>query len=439
MAYIQIVIVGAGIAGLATAISISQKAKHEILILESSPVLTEAGAGVQINASASRLLSNWGLKEHFEAVATRPDFLEIRRYADNELLGLIPSNVKRYSERVRGSPHWLVHRVDYQRILADAAIANGVKIRFGQKVANIDIENVKIMLADGSTVRADLIIGADGIHSRVRRSIPALTEYVPRKTENFCYRALIPRENMMHNAATRSLIDIRNQQAWAGQDTHIVAYPIANGKLYNMVMMVPNQGEAPLAKYNEPGDVVEMRKVFKDYNDTVKAVLDAVDSCAKWTIAELPPLPTWSSENGRVVLVGDACHAMSPHAASGATASLEDAEILGLCLATWQNVEDLPRASTEYEHLRKPRCERVQEISRENGTTFSMPDGPAQRARDQAFRAQRIALEKQLAEDAPLVVPEEDMTKQYPHPSVVQWLVGHNITEEAQAYLRRRS
>ncbi|OCT51560.1 6-hydroxynicotinate 3-monooxygenase [Cladophialophora carrionii] len=439
MASIQIVIVGAGIAGLATAISISQKTKHGILILESSPVLTEAGAGVQINASASRLLSTWGLKERFEAVATRPDFLEIRRYDDFELLGLIPSNVKSYSERVRGSPHWLVHRVDYQRILADAAMARGVKIRFGQKLADIDIENVTIMLADGSTLRADLIIGADGIHSRVRRSIPALTKIVPRRTENFCYRALIPRETMMQNASTRGLIENRNQQAWAGQDTHIIAYPIANGRLYNLVMMVPDQGEAPLGKYNEPGDVTDMRKVFKGYNDTVKAVLDAVDSCAKWVIAELPPLPRWSSENGRVILVGDACHAMSPHAASGATASLEDAEVLGLCLATCQGVEDLPRAAADYEHLRKPRCERIQEISRENGTTFSLPDGPAQRARDQAWLAHRMALEKQLAEDAPLLVPEEDMTKQYPHPSVVQWLVGHNITEEAEAYLRRQS
>jgi salicylate hydroxylase len=435
----HIIIVGAGIAGLATAISISQKTNHGILILESSLFLTEAGAGVQINASASRLLSNWGLKEHFEAVATRPDFLEIRRYDDFELLGLIPSNVKRYSERVRGSPHWLVHRVDYQRILADAAIANGVKIQFGRKVVDVDVENVNIVLADGSTLKADLIIGADGIHSRVRRSIPALTKIVPRSTENFCYRALIPRETMMRNAITRGLVENRNQQAWAGQDTHIIAYPIGSGKLYNLVMMVPNQGEAPLGKYNEPGDVIEMRKVFKDYNDTIRAVLDAVDSCAKWTIAELPPLPTWSSENGRVVLVGDACHAMTPHAASGATASLEDAEVLGLCLATCQNVEALPRVAADFEHLRKPRCERIQEISRENGTTFSLPDGPAQQARDKAWLAHRIALEKQLAEDAPLVVPDEDMTKQYPHPSVVQWLVGHNITEEAQTYLRSQS
>ncbi|KAJ9607730.1 hypothetical protein H2200_007808 [Cladophialophora chaetospira] len=438
MASFQIIIVGAGIGGLATALSISQKTKHKILVLESSPVLTEAGAGIQLNASASRLASNWGLTEQFEAVATRPDFVEIRRYDDFELLGLIPANVKGYSERVRGSPHWLVHRVDYQKILADAAVANGVKLEFAQKVVDVDVDAITITLADGRTLRADLIIGADGIHSRVRRSIPSLRNIAPRKGESFCYRALIPREKMLENPSTTALIDNQSQQAWAGQDKHIIAYPIAKGELYNLVMMVPDRGDAPLGRYNEPGDVDEMREIFKDYSDTAKAVLNAIDHCAQWIIAELPPLPTWSSLNRRTVLVGDACHAMTPHAASGAMASLEDAEVLGLCLATCSGVDDIPRAIADYEHLRQPRCERIQEISRANGSTFSLPDGPMQQARDKVWLAQKVALEKQLANDAALEVPEEDMTKQYPHPSVVQWLVGHNITQEAQVYLETR-
>ncbi|EXJ68259.1 uncharacterized protein A1O5_08874 [Cladophialophora psammophila CBS 110553] len=438
MASFQIIIIGTGIAGLATAISLSQKTQHQILILESSSVLTEAGAGIQCSAAASRVLSSWALREEFEAVATCPDFTEIRRYEDDELIGLIPANVNDYSTRLRGFPHWLVHRVDYQKILADAATTRGVKIDFGQKVVAIDVDNVEVTLASGRSLRADLIIGADGIHSRTRRSIPALKDVVPRRTENYCYRALIPREEMLKNPVTATLIDNQSQQAWAGQFKHIISYPIAKGKFYNLVMTVPDHGDAPLGQYNEPGDVSEMRQVFKDFNETVQAVLDTIDSCAKWVLADLPPLPTWSSPNGRVILVGDACHAMAPHAASGAATSLEDAEVLGLCIATCNGIADLPRAAKDYEHLRRPRCERIQEISRENATTFALPDGPMQEARDQIWRAQKAMLEKQLQEDTPLAIPAEDMAQQFPHPALVQWLVGHDIIEEARTHLATR-
>jgi 2-polyprenyl-6-methoxyphenol hydroxylase-like FAD-dependent oxidoreductase len=130
---------------------------------------------------------------------------------------------------------------------------------------------------------------------------------------------------------------------------------------------------------------------------------------------------------------------MTPHAASAAMTALEDAEDLGLCTATCKSAADLSWAMEDYEHLRKRRCERIQEISRENATTFSLPDGHAQQASDMAFRAQKDALEKQLlVEDTHLVIPEEDMTKQYPHPSVVQWLVGHDVTKEANAYFSSR-
>ena len=176
---------------------------------------------------------------------------------------------------------------------------------------------------------------------------------------------------MLQNCVSTLLIDDPGQHVWTGQDTHIIAYPIARGKPLDLVMMVPDDMKSPVGRYNEPGDVNEMRHVFKGYHDTIRVVLDTVDNCAKWVIAELPPLPTWSSQNKRVVLVGDACHAMTAHAASGAMASLEDAEVLGLCLATCKTVEDLPDAREDYFRLRKTRCERIEGRSRENAMTFS--------------------------------------------------------------------
>ena len=122
MASLHIVIIGGGIAGLATAISLSQKSKHHILILEGNSSLTEAGAGIQITSNASRILCKWGLREGFEAIATVSDFMEIRRYGSDQLIGLVPANVQSYAERVWNFPHWLVHRIDYQKLLAEAAM-----------------------------------------------------------------------------------------------------------------------------------------------------------------------------------------------------------------------------------------------------------------------------------------------------------------------------
>ncbi|KAH0844730.1 hypothetical protein AYO21_01950 [Fonsecaea monophora] len=438
MATFKIIIIGTGIAGLATALSISQKTKHEILILESSPILTEAGAGIQCSPAATRILSGWGLRDQFEAIAVLPDLMEIRRYEDNDLLGLSFINIKDYSVLMRGFPHWFVHRVDYQKILADAVTKRGVKIEFGQKVVAVDVEEVKVTLEDGRSLDADLIIGADGIHSRTRRSIPGLQDIVPRRVDHYCYRAIVPREKMLKNPLTAALLENDSLQVWAGEFKHLIGYPFANGRFYNLVLTVPDDGEAPLGRYNEPGDVSEMQQVFKDFNDTVQAVLNAVDDCAKWVLAELPPLPSWSSPNGRVVLVGDACHAMVPHAASGAVASLEDAEVLGLCVATCRKVADLPRATKDYQHLRKPRAERIQEISRQNTTTFNLPDGPKQQDRDRIWRAQKAVAEKQLQEGFEVAALEEDKNQVFPHPAVVQWLVGHNVIEETKRYLASR-
>ncbi|KIX08162.1 uncharacterized protein Z518_02818 [Rhinocladiella mackenziei CBS 650.93] len=436
MSTLHIVIVGAGIAGLAAAISISQKAKHDILICESNPTLTTTGAGIHITSSASRLLCNWGLREKFEDIATVPDYMDVRRYGDDRLIGLVPSNIRGHAERVWGFPHWLVHRIDYRKILADAATAEGVKIQFGQKVVAIDAEEGRPTLEDGKILTADLIIGADGIHSRTRRSLSAVKDVVPHRASCYCYRALIPRERMLSNPLTAALMTNENQLTWMGPFKHIVAYPVAAGSLYNITIVISDDSDAPIGLYDEPGDVMQMRNDIKDWNEAVTTMLDMIDSCAKWTIADLPPLPTWTSPNGRVILLGDACHAMAPHAASGAATGVEDAEILGHFLVQCKDVRDLARAARSYQDLRQGRCERIQEVSRQNANTFSIPDGPEQQARDRMLQYGKEALEEQLAEDIPWTIPQPDATKPFPHPDFLMWLCGYDAAKEAKTQLR---
>lgn len=132
-------------------------------------------------------------------------------------------------------------------------------------------------------------------------------EPVPFK--QYTYRAMVPRERMLSNPITAPLMTSRHSEAWVGPGQLVLAYPVASDTLYNVAVPVPRPSDAPLASWNEPGDVEAMRALFQGFAPVVTTLFSLVDSCAKWTIGDLPPLKTWVSESGRLVLVGDAAHA----------------------------------------------------------------------------------------------------------------------------------
>jgi salicylate hydroxylase len=162
-------------------------------------------------------------------------------------------------------------------------------------------------------------------------------------------------------------------------------------------------------------------------------VVGLVEKCAKWTIAELPSLNTWSSSTGRAVLLGDAAHAMSPHAAQGGAMAIEDAAVLDECLRFFDT--NLSVAVKAYEAIRRPRVERVQEIARGNGDMFVLPDGQEQEQRDVHFLALMdtydFELEKIGREGLKAKAkPKADMNATWPSPAALMWLHGYDAVEE---------
>jgi salicylate hydroxylase len=280
--------------------------------------------------------------------------------------------------------YWLIHRADYQRILFDAAKENGVTIRLGSPIESVDEIGPTVILKNGEKLKADIVVGADGIRSRTRKSILKDQDVEAVDSPNCAYRATVPANIMLSDPAIAHLMVDLNASCWIGHKRHIMAYPIRNGELYNMVLSHP--GKASVGKWNEPGDLKEMKTHYSNFDPTITRVLEHVTVCLKWKLAALPPLPKWVSDSGRVVLIGDAAHGMVPYLAQGAATSIEDGAALAECLDRAKDINDVPTLLRVFQAIRKPRCEIIQKGSLANGEIWHMPDGPEQEQRDRDMK-----------------------------------------------------
>jgi 2-polyprenyl-6-methoxyphenol hydroxylase-like FAD-dependent oxidoreductase len=231
-------------------------------------------------------------------------------------------------------------------------------IGLGKKLVGLDDRGGRVTLTfeDGDTAEADAVVGADGVHSIVRDLI--IGPDAPIHKGRIAYRAVFP-------SALMDGRDIGNSRTkWWGTDRHIVIYYTRPDKseIY-FVTSVPEPAEwLTRESWSAKGDVRELRKAYDGFHPDVRIVLESCPDCHKWAILEREPLPKWS--DGRVVLLGDACHPMTPYMAQGAATAIEDAAVLARCLADTDG--DIRTAFTRYEWHRKPRTSRIQAISSAN-------------------------------------------------------------------------
>ena len=274
-----------------------------------------------------------------------------------------------------------------------------------------------------------------GIRSVTRPFILGDSEASPRSFRELAYRAVIPASVMASDPETAALLASGTGNAWFGPGRAMITYPVARGKLFNVAVSAPRRNGALADKWTEVGDVAEFRALMNDFCPMVQKILSHVETCATWTLAEIPSLITWS--RGKAVLVGDAAHAMSPLVGQGAGMCIEDAAVLGECLDSLSDSAALPPALRKFGDLRRPRVERVAELGRLNAVSSTLSDGKEQEARDERFRAVSSqsgsttvpVYENGLRERSR---PKPDMNQQWGQPGLMMWLYGFDAIEDAK-------
>lgn len=347
----KIAIVGAGMGGLAAAGALRQLGV-EVSVFEQAKRFARIGAGIQMLPNSCHVLKGLGVLDRLRAIAFAP-YSHLNREWDT---GVIKRELP-MPEDLYGAPFLCMHRADLHDALYSAVDPNSVHL--GKELVGLDQTGgmVTLSFADGTKATADAVIGADGVHSLVREIVVGQDKPIHRG--RIAYRAVF-------DAALLKGGDIGpSRTKWWGPDRHIVMYYTTKDRsqLY-FVTSVPEPAEwITKESWSAKGDVHELRAAYEGFHPEVRMVLDACPDCHKWAILERDPLPNWS--DGNVVLLGDACHPMTPYMAQGAATSIEDAVVLARCLAA-KDFDDLPGAFRMFEATRKPRTSRIQAISSAN-------------------------------------------------------------------------
>jgi salicylate hydroxylase/6-hydroxynicotinate 3-monooxygenase len=351
---LNIAIVGAGIGGLAAA-ALLRRAGHEVQVYEQAGRFARVGAGIQMAPNAMKVLRLLGVEDRLCSHAFQADFAISREWDSGRETSRLPLGES--VARQFGAPYLFLHRADLHAAIAD--IVPPQIVHLSMKLAAVDQtrDSARLRFVDGSEVRADAVIGADGVHSLVRETL--LGPEKPRFTGRVAYRTTYAADRLRGV----DLAPVRTK--WWGPDRHMVVYFVtrARDELY-FVTSVPERAEwITPESWSAKGDLDELRAAYAGFHPEVQAILQACPEVYKWGLFERDPLPRWS--DGRIALLGDACHPMTPYMAQGATSALEDAAILSRCLDGVE-ADGLSEAYGLYEAIRKPRASAIQAGSSAN-------------------------------------------------------------------------
>ncbi len=347
---LNIGIVGGGVGGLTAAIAL-QRQGHTVTVYEQSAKYMRVGADINLTPNAMLALDGLGVGEVARRTGAQPTFRISRDWDTGKETSRLPMSSA--AQERYGAPQLTIHRADLLTALAQAFPQENMKFSKRLRSLEQDSDGVRLYFEDGASATHDAVVGADGIHSRVRAAL--FGEESPRFTGVVSFRSVVPSANVQH------VPEIEAFTKWWGPNpqSQIVTFPLNRGQ-DTFVFATTGQASWHEESWTSEGDVHELRSFYKDFHPDARALLDACTSVLKSALYERNPLPEWS--RGRVTLMGDACHPMLPFMAQGAGMAIEDGVVLGRCL-----VGDDPTAEMKrYEQARQDRTARIQIGSRGN-------------------------------------------------------------------------
>ncbi|WP_262296382.1 FAD-dependent monooxygenase [Microvirga sesbaniae] len=359
MTGLSIAVVGAGIGGLTASLALARQG-HAVTLIERRTGFSEVGAGLQLSPNASRILIRLGLGAALRRVATEPRRVVVRAIRSGEPIGQVALGAF-LRERFE-APYWVVQRADLQTILLDAVRSEpGVRLVMGRSVETVEDGPGEARLAWVSaggareTHAADLILGADGVWSKVRRALG--DDSPPAYRGHVAWRATLARDAVPAELAGDET------GLWLGPKGHVVHYPIAGARLVNVVAV--ERTATPVDGWAAPGHRDALLGHYASAAPALRALLSGPREWLRWSLFDHP---AGRLAGGRIALLGDCAHPVLPFLAQGAALAIEDAATLASLLGPER--PDLARALASYEAQRLARVRRVQREARRNGRVY---------------------------------------------------------------------
>jgi 6-hydroxynicotinate 3-monooxygenase len=344
----RIAVIGAGLGG-ATAAALLQREGFEVRLYEQARAFERIGAGIHVSANVMKVLAHLGADDRLSRIGIHPDAFTSRKWDTGEVLFELP--LGETGEQKYGAGYITVHRSDLH-----AAVLDKVKpgsIAFGKRLVDVKLDRTAVHLkfGDETAAEADVVIGADGVNSKLREAVAGPSK--ARLTGAVAHRAIYP-------STLLAGMELRNCTKWWGPNSHILIYYIeqSRNEIY-LVTSAKGEWHSPAAWEVCPRE--EVMRAFAGFHPEVRRVIETAPELTKWPILDIKPIDKWSA--GNLVLLGDACHAITPYMASGAAMAIEDAAVLARCML---QSDDSAAAFALYEANRMPRVRKVQMISAEN-------------------------------------------------------------------------
>ncbi|MDI6029138.1 FAD-dependent monooxygenase [Corticibacterium sp. UT-5YL-CI-8] len=369
MRKLKVGIIGGGIGGVALSASLGAQ-DIEAHIFERAPAFGEVGAGIQMTPNAVKILTALGTFDALQKVSFLPQNIIGRDWKTARVMWRTP--LAQDCPRLYGAPFFHVHRADLHRILLEQVDLSRTQLGVQCTGVRQDGATAIATFSNGMEFEADVIVGADGIHSTVRNAL--FGEEPPRFTGNMCWRAVVPFDAPPYDFVSP------DSSFWLGPKGHVVTYYVSAGKAVNIVAVLESK-DWVAESWNVASSRDELLAGFSGWHENLQKLFSRASDVYKWGLFDRDPMPSWTV--GRVTLLGDAAHPMLPFLSQGAAMAIEDSFVLAGSLAEASSpVEALRR----YESLRRPRTTRVQLESRERGRTYHLSSPFARIKRDLGYR-----------------------------------------------------